>query len=67
LIQIEELVSLLPERICGEMFVGETTVFKVGASGALVSNIIVVVIDALLFPAASREVIEILLVPSERL
>ncbi|GAH06564.1 unnamed protein product [marine sediment metagenome] len=49
------------------MFVVETTASKVGAVGASVSNIIVVVIDALSFPAASREVIEISFVPSERL
>ncbi|MBA7534020.1 hypothetical protein ES705_26266 [subsurface metagenome] len=49
------------------MFVVETTAFKVGAAGASVSNIIVVEIDTLSFPAASREVIDILLVPSEKL
>jgi hypothetical protein len=58
---------LVPERVWGETFVGETTASKAGAPGAHVSNIIVVVIDEHSFPTMSREVIEILLVPSERL
>ncbi|MBA7552198.1 hypothetical protein ES705_44753 [subsurface metagenome] len=67
LIHIEALASLVPERVWGEMFVRETTASKVGAAGALVSNMIVVVIGVLSLPAASREVTEILLVPSVRL
>ncbi|MBA7590751.1 hypothetical protein ES708_32888 [subsurface metagenome] len=67
LIQTEALISLVPERVWGERFVGESTASKMGASGAPVSNIIVSVIGALSFPAISQEVIEILLLPSIRL
>ena len=66
LIKIEVLVSLVPERAWSEVFVGETTASKVGASGASVSNIIVVAIDALSFPTASRKVMEIVLISSAR-
>ena len=49
------------------MLVGETTASKVGTARLIVSNTIVAVIAVLSLPAASREVIEIMLLPSERL
>ena len=49
------------------MLVGETTVSKVGTAGLIVSNITIAVTAELSLPAASREVIDISLLPSERL
>ena len=67
LTQIEVLVSLVPDKVWGEMFIGETISSKVGAAGLIVSNTIISVTAVLSLPTTSREVIEILLVPSERL
>ncbi|GAH52220.1 unnamed protein product, partial [marine sediment metagenome] len=40
LIQIEVLDSLVPERVWGETFVGESTVSKVGWAGGIMSFIV---------------------------
>jgi hypothetical protein len=56
----------VPNRILGEMLVGVVTGFKYGVIGAIVSKIIVAVISLLLFSTASREVIDILFIPSFR-
>ncbi len=67
LTKIEELISLLPLNNCVQILVGEIILCIVGVVGGIVSNIIVALTDKLSFQTASREVIDMLLAPSERL
>ena len=66
-IQMEEFVSLVPDKVWGEMLIGEVTVFRAEIAGGIVSKVILVVIVVLLLPVTSHAVMDIKFSPSERL